>query len=179
MTYEKLLRQSNDSRNAYRIDIFREGSPMAHYHLLAICPQLVDMNFLFRSVIGICFFCPFFTGFLGLSLRVDDRNLIRRRRRKFSLSRFAQCRIIVKRTTRRASSKSNNKWTKFFNRGARSLNGVTRCLRRKSIRIRSWGDIRNINGWSFLCVPLKCVTRSRTLPQILPRQDEKKNIKTT
>lgn len=24
-----------------------------HYHLLAICPQLVDMNFLFRLVIGI------------------------------------------------------------------------------------------------------------------------------
>lgn len=31
-----------------------ESSPQdEHYHLLAICPQLVDMNFLFRFVIGI------------------------------------------------------------------------------------------------------------------------------
>lgn len=31
-----------------------ENSPQdEHYHLLAICPQLVDMNFFFRVVIGI------------------------------------------------------------------------------------------------------------------------------
>lgn len=149
--------ECNDSHNAYEIDISPpRKSAGRHYHLLPICPQLVDMNFLFQFVIGI----STKKGAKNSSSRnrwQKIRNLIRADKKKtnFPLSRFPQCRIIVNRWKKWSFPFSLNR---IINEGGSwklvSSIRVTIWLKWKSIK--EWNDFRgrqqerNINDRSFL-----------------------------